>query len=75
MCMLLMNIDRAFDTIYYNELINKVLHVISTLSPMHKIDNYLHYRNSIVAIKEKQIKIGLPQGGILSPRYTKIRVI
>ena len=66
-CAIYLDLSRAFDTLNFNILINKLIFYRSTGTPLKLLENYLRNRHQFVAFKNinldlQEIQTGIPQG-------------
>ena len=71
--------SKAFDTLNFNILINKLKFYGITGTPLKLVENYLRNRHQFVAFKNinsdlEEIRTGIPQGSILGPLFFSIYI-
>ena len=71
--------SKAFDTLNFNILINKLKFYGITGTPLKLVENYLRNRHQFVAFKNinsdlQEIRTGIPQGSILGPLFFSIYI-
>ena len=71
-CAIYLNLFKAFDTLNFDILINKLKFYGIVGMPLKLLDNYLKNRHQFVAFKNtnsnlQEIQTGVPQGPILGP--------
>ena len=74
-----LDLSKAFDTLNFNILINKLKFYGFTGTPLKLLENYLRDRHQFVAFKNinsdlKEIRTGIPQGSILGPLFFSIYI-
>ena len=73
-CAIYLDLSKAFDTLNFNILINKLKFYGITGTPLKLLENYLRNRYQFVAFKYiildlQEIRTGIPQGSILGPLF------
>ena len=74
-----LDLSKAFDTLNFNSLINKLKFYGITGTPLKLLENYLRNRQQFVAFKNinsdlQEIRTGIPQGSILGPLFFSIYI-
>ena len=74
-----LDLSKAFDTINFNILINKLKFYGITGTPLKLLENYLRNRHQFVAFKNinsdlQETRTGIPQGSILGPLFFSIYI-
>ena len=74
-----LDLSKAFDTLNFNILINKLKFYGITGTPLKLLENYLRNRHQFVAFKNtnsdlQEIRTGIPQGSILGPLFFSIYI-
>ena len=72
-CAIYLDLSKAFDTINFDILINKLKFYGIEGTPLKLLDNYLRNRHQFVAFKIS-IRIRIPQGSILGPLFFSIYI-
>ena len=73
-CAIYLDLSKAFDTLNFNILINKLKFYGITGTPLKLLENYLRNRYQFVGFKNiisdlQEIRTGIPQGSILGPLF------